>query len=158
MRLALHTQAGKSIPVITVVLGVCAISLIIYLMPSDIFGCGNCKLGRETTALQTLVSIRIAQATFHEEHNRFGTLKELVAADLIDKRIVTDKAFYDYQYTESGVGPVTYCVHATRERRSIAYRDFNVTEEGVIRANTARRPALLLRNDGIPISESPIPE
>jgi hypothetical protein len=150
-----QVSSRKGFSVITIVFGVFACFAAIYLMPSDLFGC-HCKLGRENAAIQTLRTIHEAQVCFFDTHKRFASLQELFDARLLEINLSRQSPVAGYNFTASGVSESAYCVHATRDSRSEAYRDFNVTEEAVIRANMARVPILLPRDEGVPISESSI--
>jgi hypothetical protein len=159
MQSASQVFSRKGFSVIAIVFGAVtffAVIHVIHWMPSDLFG--SHKRGSETDAIQTLRAVHNAQARFFDTHKRFGSLQELFDARLLEINLSSQSPVAGYAFSESGISESGYCVHATRESRSGAYRDFNVTEEAVIRANTARTPAVLVRGEGVLISDSQIGE
>lgn len=123
----------------------------LILPPS--FGNGKVRFGRQNAAIQTLKKIRKRQAEYRKIHNRFGTLKELAGAGLIEDRYDNEQIVYAYIYSEVGVSADTYCVQATRSNRRTAYKDFIVCEDGIIRYHESGTPQQLNRGEGESISE-----
>jgi hypothetical protein len=149
----------KGYAAITVIIFAGTLFLTTYLIFSTrIFQDPGLKPGVENAAIQTLRTVHNAQFDFWDKHKRFGSLQELFDAGFLKINLSRTPTSYGYVFTDSGISESTYCVHATRTSQSKAYRDFNLSEEGVIRANMVKRPALLLRNDGVPLSDSPLPK
>jgi prepilin-type N-terminal cleavage/methylation domain-containing protein len=111
------------------------------------------KLGRENAAIQTLRTIHNAQAQFNAMKGKFGSLKELSDAGLLGTNYTSGQAVSQYKYTSTVAESDKYCIQATREGTGSAYRDFNVIEDGTIRANTSKTVAPLAHSEGVPISD-----
>jgi type II secretory pathway pseudopilin PulG len=90
----------------------------------------NLRLGRETAAIQSLRSIHSNEVQFEAMNSRFGTLKELADAQLIDQNYANGTGVSGYVYSSSSVSENTYCVHAVRASGATANRDFVVCEDG----------------------------
>jgi len=108
------------------------------------------KSGRETAAIQSLRRIHESQAQYNVTKGRFGTLKELVEDDLLDKSYTSGKPISGYIYTDSEVSADTYCVHADREKNEIGERDFNITETGVVHYIKSDTKGTIPRGQGSP--------
>ena len=114
----------------------------------------NLKLGRETAAIESLRSIHTSEAQFNAMRGKFGTLKELTEAGLLGANFSSGSPVSQYKYTTTVAEGDKYCVQATREGAGSAYRDFNVIEDGTIRANSAKTVAPLPHGEGVPLSQS----
>jgi hypothetical protein len=109
----------------------------------------NLGLGRETIAIQTLRTIYSNQAQFVTMNSRFGTLKELAEARLIDRNYAKGTEVTGYVYSSSGVSKETYCVHAVRTRGSVARHDYVLCEDGIIRRVESKTPGIVKRGEGV---------
>ena len=108
---------------------------------------------RESAAIQTLRTIHNSQTLYQATKQRFGTLKELNEAGLIDLNYANGLPISGYVYTS--VPEVTrdkYCIQATRQSSSSASRDFNVDQDGAIRFVESRTPGPLACGEGTPIA------
>lgn len=88
---------------------------------------------------------------FQAMNARFGTLKELYAAGLIDARYANGQALSGYEYSSTDVTADTYCVRAYRTAPSCQTRDFIVCEDGEIRYTETPTAAILKRGEGKPL-------
>jgi len=111
----------------------------------------NLKLGRETAALKSLQTIHQSQAQHSAMKGKFGTLQELYQAKLIDANYATGSV-NGYAYTSPDADADKYCVQATRQAESTAYKDFNVIEDGTIRYVLSKTPSPVPHDGGTPIS------
>ena len=111
------------------------------------------KGGRDTAAIEMLNSIHLAEASFYATNHRYGTFQELAGADLFNRGVVNRGVFGGYIYTEAEVSEQAFCIQATRASDSVGYRDFNITEAGVVNYVEARQPAAVARGQGTPITE-----
>lgn len=111
----------------------------------------NLKAGRETAAINSLRTIHQNESLYNTMKGRFGTLKELNEASLIDSNYSSGNPVSGYFYTATEATADQYCVQATRSTASTAYKDFNVTEDGTIRFNESKTPGPLPRGEGSPI-------
>ncbi len=114
----------------------------------------NIKLGRQTATLNSLRTIHQNQAQYNAMRGKFATLKELQEASLIDGNYANGSAVSGYVYNSTEATADQYCVQATRQAPSTAYRDFNVIEDGTIRYIETKTPAPVPRGDGSPLSET----
>lgn len=115
----------------------------------------NLRLGRETTAIETLRSIHSNQAQFAAMNTRFGTLKELADARLIDQKYADGTEITGFVYSSSSVSQDTFCVHAVRTSSSVAPHDFVLCEDGIIRRVESKIPGLVKRGEGAMLDSSP---
>lgn len=118
---------------------------------TDVSFMGCLRLSRETAAIQTLRSLHNNQMQFQAMNARFGTLKELYAAGLIDARYANGRALSGYEYSSTDVTADTYCVRAYRTAPSCQTRDFIVCEDGEIRYTETPTAAILKRGEGKPL-------
>ncbi len=113
------------------------------------------KTGRETGAIQSLRSIHNSQAKYNSLKNKYATLSELVEiGDLTDKTYGSGKPVSQYIYSDSDIGVDTYCVHADRQSNGSGTRDFNITEDGVVRFIESKTKGTVARGEGTPISSA----
>ncbi len=112
----------------------------------------NIELGRESAAVQTLRTVHNAEAQFSAIKGKFGTLKDLTEAGLIDANYASGQAVNGYVYSSLEATPDKYCVQATRQAASTASRDFNVIEDGTIRYIESKSPNPIPHNEGAPLS------
>jgi type II secretory pathway pseudopilin PulG len=113
----------------------------------------NIKLGRQTATMESLKTIHQGEVMYHTRTGKFGTLKELHEAALIEANYASGAAVSGYIFTSTSATADQYCVQATRQSPSTAYRDFNVTEEGAIRYVETKTPAPIPHGEGVPLSE-----
>ena len=114
----------------------------------------NLKIGRETAAIESLRSIHTAEAQFNAMKGKFGTLKELTELNLLGANFSSGQSVNQYKYTSTVAEGDKYCIQATREGAGSAYRDFNVIEDGTIRANNSKTVAPLPHGEGLALSDS----
>ncbi|MEP7338242.1 MAG: DUF4190 domain-containing protein [Acidobacteriota bacterium] len=111
----------------------------------------NLKLGRETATINSLSRIHASQAQYSALNGKFGTLQELSQAGLIDAVYANGTAISGYVYSSSEADAGKYCVQATRQGGTAAYKDFNVIEDGTIRYIESKTPNPVPYNGGIPL-------
>jgi prepilin-type N-terminal cleavage/methylation domain-containing protein len=114
----------------------------------------NIKLGRQTATINSLRTIHQNQAQYNAMRGKFATMKELQEASLIDGNYANGTPVSGYVYNSTEATADQYCVQATRQAPSTAYRDFNVIEDGTIRYIEAKTPAPVPRGEGSPLSET----
>lgn len=108
--------------------------------------------GRETGAIQSLRRIHENEAQYNSSKGKFGTLKELVEDELLEKNYASGKPISQYVYSDSDVAADTYCVHADRQSNGSAKKDFNITEKGIVYYIASATKATVPRGEGEPIS------
>jgi type II secretory pathway pseudopilin PulG len=109
---------------------------------------------RESAAIRTLITIHNSQVMFQATKQKFGTLKELSEAGLIDLNYANGSPVSGYIYTFT-IGEATedkYCVQATRQSGSSASRDFNIDQDGYVRYVESKTPSPLVCGEGTPLS------
>jgi type II secretory pathway pseudopilin PulG len=114
----------------------------------------NIKLGRQTATINSLRTIHQNQAQYNAMRGKFATMKELQEASLIAGNYANGTPVSGYVYNSTEATADQYCVQATRQAPSTAYRDFNVIEDGTIRYIEAKTPAPVPRGEGSPLSET----
>ena len=112
------------------------------------------KQGRETATLNSLRIIHQNQAQYSVLRGRFGDLRELAEAGLIDQSYANGSVISGYVYSSSSVSDETFCVHAVRSSDSVARRDFVICEDGIIRFVESRTPGLVKRGEGAELGSS----
>jgi hypothetical protein len=112
------------------------------------------KQGRETAALNSLRLIHQNQAQYSAMRGRFGDLRELAEAGLIDQSFANGSVIGGYVYSSSSVSNETFCVHAVRASNSVARCDFVICENGIIRFAESRTPGLVKRGEGAELDSS----
>jgi prepilin-type N-terminal cleavage/methylation domain-containing protein len=114
----------------------------------------NLKLGRQTAAIESLRTIHNAEAHFNALQGRFGTLKEMSEKGLVGANFASGNPVSQYRYTSPVAEADKYCVQATRQGPGTAYKDFNVIEDGTIRAIQSPTVNPVPPGEGVPISET----
>lgn len=115
----------------------------------------NLKIGRETATIESLRSIHQSQAQFNGlRGGRFGSLKELSDAGLLEANYASGNPVNGYIYTSTEANADKYCVQATRQSSSTAFKDFNVIEDGTIRSVESENPSPLPHGEGTPIGST----
>ncbi|NOT60005.1 MAG: prepilin-type N-terminal cleavage/methylation domain-containing protein [Acidobacteria bacterium] len=89
--------------------------------------------GRELAAISSLKTIHNAQAQFNGTRGRFGTLKELSDAGLLETSYSSGNPVNQYRYTSPIAEADKYCIQATRQGPGAGARDFNMIEDGTVR-------------------------
>ena len=107
---------------------------------------------REEAAVKALRAIHESEQQFQASKNRYGTLKELADAGLLDKSYASGQPINQYIFTDSEVGTYRYCVHADREYNGSGNRDFNITERGIISYIESKTKGTVQRGTGTPLS------
>src|SRR5262245_2788366 len=139
------------------ILGVIASAPGLLLTIASLNSCGfhhHLGPGRESAAIQTLVTIHNFQAQYYATHSQFATLEELVASGMVDSEYASGHPISGYIYLSSDVTTKTYCVHADRAKGKCAYRDFIICEDGVIRFRESETKGAVRRGEGQPIGAS----
>lgn len=109
------------------------------------------KLGRENAAINALRTIHNSQAQYNAMNGKFGTLQELSQAGLIGSQYANSTPISGYVYSSTEVDADKYCVQATRQSATTAYKDFNVTEDGVVRQIESKVPSSVPHGGGTPL-------
>jgi hypothetical protein len=112
------------------------------------------RYSRETATLNSLRIIHQNQAQYSAMRGRFGDLKELAEAGLIDQSYANGSVINGYVYSSSSVSNETFCVHAVRTSDSVARRDYVICENGIIRFVESRTPGLVNRGEGSELGSS----
>ncbi len=90
------------------------------------------KQGRETATVQSLQEIHRAQASFYNSKGKYGSLNDLVDAELLRPSFGEAKTISGYTYSSADVTSNQFTIHADRASDGDGYSDFNVTEKGDI--------------------------
>jgi hypothetical protein len=114
----------------------------------------NLKLGRETAAINTLRTIHANEIQFEAINSRYGALRELAEAGLIDRNYANGTEVTGYVYSSSGVSKETYCVHAVRTSSSVGRHDYILCEDGILRRAESKTPGLVKRGEGVTLDSS----
>jgi hypothetical protein len=145
-------HSGKGMAIAGIITSVVSLSLIAgFVMVSAIVApklLDNLRYGRETAALNSLRLIHHNQAQYSAMRGRFGDLKELAEAGILDQSYANGSVISGYVYSSSSVSNETYCVHAVRASDSVAPRDFVICEDGIIRFVESKTPGLVKRGEG----------
>jgi prepilin-type N-terminal cleavage/methylation domain-containing protein len=146
-----RSQAGFSLIELLIVVAIIAI-LLMVAVPKAI---ENFKTGREAAATQSLGTIHKAQVLYHTRKQRFGTLKELNEAGFLDSSYTNGAPVSGYIFTSAAeVTQDKYCVQATRQSPSTAWKDFSVTEDGTIRFVESNTPTPIPHGEGAPLASA----
>lgn len=143
-------QAGFSLIELLIVVAIIGILAAVALPKLQ----ANLKLGRETAAISSLRTIHTAQAQYNAMKGKFGTLKELEGAGLVGANFASGQPVSQYRYTSTEAEADKYCIQATRISPGAADHDYNVIEDGTIRALESKTVNALPHGEGVPISDS----
>jgi prepilin-type N-terminal cleavage/methylation domain-containing protein len=146
-----RAQAGFSLVELLIVIAIIGI-LAAVAVPQLL---KNLETGRESGAMQTLRTIHNNQAQFHATKQRFGTIKELGEAGILNQSYTTGAPVSGYIYTSAAeVTQDKYCIQATRRAPSTASRDFNVIEDGTVRFVESKSPSPIPHGEGAPLASA----
>ena len=149
---------GKGMAIAGIITSVVSLLLIaVFVMVSAIAVpkmLDSLRQGRETAALNSLRIIHQNQAQYSAIRGRFGELKELAEAGLLDPSYANGSVISGYVFSSSGVSNETFCIHAVRASDSVARRDFVICEDGIIRFVESRTPSLVKRGEGDELGSS----
>src|ERR1051326_7393114 len=81
------------------------------------------RVQTEHLAIRNLYDIHTAQGKFKSLKGRYGTLKELAEARLIEPHFAGDQKTLRYSYWISDLSPETFCAHADRKSWIAGYCD-----------------------------------
>lgn len=87
----------------------------------------------EWKVIRNLYRIYDGEENFKVIRGRYGTLKELAEANLIDPSFAGDQNEFKYRYWISDLSPSTFCLHADRKSLIPSNKDFNMSEDGITR-------------------------
>jgi type II secretory pathway pseudopilin PulG len=150
------THSGKGMAIAGIITGAVSLLLIaIFGITAAVIAPQLVQIhhtNRESAAIQALRTIHNSQALFQATKRRFGTLKELSEAGLLDANYANGTLVSGYIYTSSEVTQDSYCVQATRQSPSTASRDFNVIEDGAIRYVKSKTPSPIPHGQGAPLA------
>jgi type II secretory pathway pseudopilin PulG len=149
------THGGKGMAIAGIITSAVSLLLIAIIgimaaVMTPLFLRGH-QTNRESAAIQTLRTIHNSQAQFQATKQKFGTLKELSEAGLIDANYANGSPVSGYIYTSTEVTEDSYCVQATRQAPSTASRDFNMIEDGAIRYVESKTPSPIPHGEGAPV-------
>ena len=141
---------GKGMAVAGIITSALSLLLIAVTIPLFLEGL---KTGRESAAIQTLRTIHNSQALYKAKKGRFGTLKDLHKEGFLDSNYASDAPTSAYIYTSATEVPQDkYCVQATRQSPSVASKDFNVIEDGIIRFVESKTPGTVPCGEGVALT------
>lgn len=142
-----RTQAGFSLIELLIVVAIIGILAAVAAPKLQEY----LKLGRETAAINSLRTVHQNQAQYSAMKGKFGTLPELNQAGLIDAAYGNGSPVSGYVYTSPEADSDKYCVQATRQAATTAYKDFNVIEDGTIRQVESKTPSPVPHDGGTPL-------
>lgn len=114
------------------------------------------RASRETAAMNSLTTIHKAEVSFNSTKGRYATLKALSDEEFLqDKTYSSGKPINQYVYSDSDVSADTYTAHADRSTTGAGYKDFNISESGIVHyiENKAAK-GTVPRGQGVPVSGS----
>ena len=130
-RKAPATYGGRGMAITGIITSVVSLLLIAAIVLSRLNDSSEWEGNQQP--FKSLISIHNSETQFEASNLRFDTLKELAEARLIDQNYANETEVTGYYYSSTGVSDKTYCVHAVRESKATANRDFVVCEDGMIR-------------------------
>jgi type IV pilus assembly protein PilE len=111
------------------------------------------RSGRETAAIKSLQTIHNAQVSYNSTKGKYADLKALAEADFLqDKSYASGRAVNQYVYSASDVTADTYTAHADRASAGAGYKDFNITESGLVHYIEAKANGTVPRGQGVPMT------
>ncbi len=111
------------------------------------------RQGKETAAIEALQTIHRNEAIFYPTKKRFANLDELVEAGLLGKNYRKNQVVSGYRFSISDLTSQTFCVHADRAKKSSGDRDFNISEDGEVRAIVSEIIGTVRRGEGRLLTE-----
>jgi type IV pilus assembly protein PilE len=112
------------------------------------------RASRETAAVNSLQTIHKAEISYNSTKGKYATLKTLSDEEFLqDKTYASGRAVNQYVYSDSDVSADTYTIHADRDSTGAGYKDFNITENGIVHyiENKAAK-GTVPRGQGAPVS------
>lgn len=106
----------------------------------------------ESAAIGTLRSLASAQATYQAKHGRYGTMAELIAADMINPDLRNGVERNGYIFREVRPTAKTFEFSATPTGATTGDRSYNIIEDYVIRWSESKVPPR--RKAGKPVGSS----
>jgi type II secretory pathway pseudopilin PulG len=91
------------------------------------------RTSNESAAVGNLRTLGSAEATYYSEHNRFATLSELVAAQMLDSGWVNGTVLDGYKITQVRVTKTAFEFKSEPLTPSEGKRSYNITSDYVIR-------------------------
>lgn len=141
-------QAGFSLVELLIVITIIGI-IIAVAVPKTL---DMLRSGRESGAIQNLRTMNNNQALYHSRHGKYATLKELVDEKLLDGSYASGQSVKGYIFTSTEADGAQYCIQATRENGGSGFKDFNITEDGIIRFSEGKSPTPLPYGEGTSLS------
>jgi type IV pilus assembly protein PilE len=113
------------------------------------------RSGRETAAMKSLQTIHNAQVSYNSTKGKYADLKALADDDFLqDKSYASGRAVNQYIYTATDVSADTYTAHADRESAGAGYKDFNITESGIVHYIENKAKGTVPRGQGVPLTSA----
>jgi prepilin-type N-terminal cleavage/methylation domain-containing protein len=112
------------------------------------------RTGRETAAMNSLRTIHNAEVSYNSTKGKYATLKALADEDFLqDKTYASGRPINQYIYSDSDVTADTYTAHADRSTAGAGYKDFNITEAGVVHyIENKNAKGTVPRGQGVPVT------